>query len=104
MAKRTDMLLVIGALASSNSNRLRDIGEEMSIPSYLIEDANSIDPAWLEGVQRIGITAGASAPEQLVQEVIRYLRKFTEIELETLPGIIESVEFKLPTALTTEQN
>ena len=104
LAKRTDMLLVIGAQTSSNSNRLRDIGEEMSIPSYLIEDANSIDPAWLKGVKRIGITAGASAPEQLVQEVIRYLREFTAIELETLPGIIESVEFKLPTELTTEKN
>ena len=72
----------------------------MSIPSYLIEDAESIDMAWLKGVERVGITAGASAPEQLVQEVIQYLQGFTIIELETLPGIVESVQFKLPSQLT----
>ncbi len=101
LAKQADVLLVIGAQTSSNSNRLRDIGEEMSIPSYLIEDARSIDMAWLKGVERVGITAGASAPEQLVQEVIEYLQGFTVIELETLPGIVESVQFKLPSQLTT---
>ena len=101
LAKQADVLLVIGAQTSSNSNRLRDIGEEMSIPSYLIEDARSIDMAWLKGVERVGITAGASAPEQLVQEVIEYLQGFMVIELETLPGIVESVQFKLPSQLTT---
>ena len=104
LAKQADVLLVIGAQTSSNSNRLRDIGEEMSIPSYLIEDAKSIDMAWLKGVKRVGITAGASAPEQLVQGVIQYLQGFTVIELETLPGIVESVKFKLPSQLTTKQN
>ena len=104
LAKQADLLLVIGAQTSSNSNRLRDIGEEMSIPSYLIEDAGSIDMAWLKGVEKVGITAGASAPEQLVQEVIRYLQGFTVIELETLPGIVESVQFKLPPELTTQQD
>ena len=101
LAKQADVLLVIGAQTSSNSNRLRDIGEEMSIPSYLIEDARSIDMAWLKGVERVGITAGASAPEQLVQEVFEYLQGFTVIELEALPGIVESVQFKLPSQLTT---
>ena len=100
LSKQADVLLVIGAQTSSNSNRLRDIGEEMSIPSYLIEDAESIDMAWLKGAERVGITAGASAPEQLVQEVIQYLQGFTIIELETLPGIVESVQFKLPSQLT----
>ena len=99
LAKQADVLLVIGAQTSSNSNRLRDIGEEMSIPSYLIEDAKSIDLAWLKGAERIGITAGASAPEQLVQEVIEYLQEFTVVKLETLPGIVENVQFKLPAQL-----
>mgnify|MGYP000288215114 CR=1 FL=1 len=76
----------------------------MSIPSYLIEDANSINPAWLKDAERVGITAGASAPEELVQEVIQYLREFTVVELETLPGVVENVQFKLPAQLMTEQN
>ena len=102
LANRVDVLLVIGATTSSNSNRLRDIGEEMSVPSYLIEDAGSIDPKWLEGAERVGITAGASAPEKLVQEVIQYLRGFAMVETETLPGIVESIQFKLPAELKTK--
>ena len=90
---------IIGAINSSNSNRLRDIGAEMSVPSYLIEDAGSINLAWLEDVETVGITAGASAPEDLVQEVVSYLKTLTEVELETLPGIVENVEFKLPSEL-----
>ena len=92
-------MLVIGAINSSNSNRLRDIGAEMSVPSYLIEDAGSINLAWLEDVETVGITAGASAPEDLVQEVVSYLKNLTEVKLETLPGIVENVEFKLPSEL-----
>ena len=99
LAKLVDVMLVIGAINSSNSNRLRDIGAEMSVPSYLIEDAGSINLAWLEGVETVGITAGASAPEDLVQEVVSYLRNLTEVTLETLPGIVENVEFKLPSEL-----
>ena len=99
LAKLVDVMLVIGAINSSNSNRLRDIGAEMSVPSYLIEDAGSINLAWLEDVETVGITAGASAPEDLVQEVVSYLRNLTEVKLETLPGIVENVEFKLPSEL-----
>ena len=99
LAKLVDVMLVIGAINSSNSNRLRDIGAEMSVPSYLIEDAGSINLAWLEDVETVGITAGASAPEDLVQEVISYLKTLTEVTLETLPGIVENVEFKLPAEL-----
>ena len=99
LAKLVDVLLVIGAINSSNSNRLRDIGAEMSVPSYLIEDAGSINLAWLEDVETVGITAGASAPEDLVQEVVSYLKNLTEVTLETLPGIVENVEFKLPAEL-----
>ena len=99
LARRVDLLLVVGAQNSSNSNRLREIGTEMGVPSYLIEDDRAFDPAWLEGVDSVGITAGASTPEALVQEVIGRLREQREIELEILDGIEEHIQFKLPEAL-----
>ncbi|HEX7005779.1 MAG TPA: 4-hydroxy-3-methylbut-2-enyl diphosphate reductase [Alphaproteobacteria bacterium] len=99
LARRVDLLLVVGAHNSSNSNRLREIGTEMGVPSYLIEDDRAFDPAWLEGVDSVGISAGASTPEALVQEVIGRLREHREIELEILDGIEEHIQFKLPEAL-----
>jgi 4-hydroxy-3-methylbut-2-enyl diphosphate reductase len=99
LARRVDLLLVVGAHNSSNSNRLREIGTEMGVPSYLIEDDRAFDPAWLEGVDSIGISAGASTPEALIQEVIGRLREQREIELEILDGIEEHIQFKLPEAL-----
>lgn len=102
LAGVVERLLVVGAENSSNSNRLREIGEEMNVPSYLIADADSIEPAWLENVSTVGITAGASAPEQLVQEVIDRLRELGEVEVEVLDGVVEKVQFKLPDALLAE--
>jgi 4-hydroxy-3-methylbut-2-enyl diphosphate reductase len=102
LAGVVELLLVVGAENSSNSNRLREIGEEMNVPSYLIADADSIQTPWLEGVTTVGITAGASAPEQLVQEVIDRLRELDEVEVEALEGVIEKVQFKLPEALLAE--
>ena len=99
LARRVYLLLVVGAHNSSNSNRLREIGTEMGVPSYLIEDDRAFDPAWLEGVDSIGISAGASTPEALIQEVIGRLREQREIELEILDGIEEHIQFKLPEAL-----
>ena len=99
MAQVVDVLLVVGAQNSSNSNRLREIGEELGVASYLIDDVKSLDPAWLDGAASVGVTAGASAPEDLVQELIAGLRAVEEIELETLDGIEENVYFKLPEAL-----
>jgi 4-hydroxy-3-methylbut-2-enyl diphosphate reductase len=99
LARRVDLLLVVGAHNSSNSNRLREIGTEMGVPSYLIEDDRAFDPSWLEGVGSVGISAGASTPEALVQEVIGRLREQREIELEILDGIEEHIQFKLPEAL-----
>jgi 4-hydroxy-3-methylbut-2-enyl diphosphate reductase len=99
LARRVDLLLVVGAHNSSNSNRLREIGTEMGVPSYLIEDDRAFDPAWLEGVDSVGISAGASTPEALVQEVIARLREHRTIELEILDGIEEHIQFKLPEAL-----
>jgi 4-hydroxy-3-methylbut-2-enyl diphosphate reductase len=90
----------VGARNSSNSNRLAEIGTELGIPSYLIEDANALDPAWISGKGSIGITAGASAPDTLVTELIETLRRYDEIELSTLPGVDENVRFRLPSELT----
>ncbi len=91
-----DLILVVGASNSSNSNRLREIGAEAGIPSYLVADGSEIDPTWLAGKSTIGITAGASAPEVLVEDVIDTLRAIGPLEVETLAGVEESVEFRLP--------
>ena len=99
LAEQCDLILVVGDETSSNSNRLRDIGLEMSVPTYLIHNANCIESAWLEGVATVGITAGASAPENLVQEVVMYLGRAAPIDVQTLEGIVEQVEFKLPSEL-----
>jgi 4-hydroxy-3-methylbut-2-enyl diphosphate reductase len=96
---QVELLLVVGARNSSNSSRLREIGAESGIPSYLIDDASALDPAWLDGVKTVGVTAGASAPEELVQEVIARLSEFGTVELEELDGVAESMQFKLPRAL-----
>ena len=99
LAVQVDVLLVVGARNSSNSNRLREIGAEIGVPSYLIDDASCLEPAWLDGASRIGVTAGASAPEQLVQELIERLGDFGEISVEELRGAEEHMQFKLPREL-----
>jgi len=100
LARNVGLLLVVGAQNSSNSNRLREIGAELDIPSYLIDDADGLDPDWLDGVEAVGITAGASAPEALVQNLIKRLSELRPIEVEELDGINENVQFKLPQELT----
>ncbi|HYB09457.1 MAG TPA: 4-hydroxy-3-methylbut-2-enyl diphosphate reductase, partial [Alphaproteobacteria bacterium] len=102
LAREVDVILVVGAKNSSNSNRLREIGSEMGVASYLIDDAGQLDPRWLKGAEAVGITAGASAPEELVQELIARLRDFDEIEVDMLDGIQENVQFKLPAELRDE--
>ncbi len=99
MVKQIDLLLVVGASNSSNSNRLREIGENSGVPSYLIEDPKRFDPDWLTGVGRVGVTAGASAPETLVQQLIDRLRDYRDITVEKLDGVEENVHFKLPAEL-----
>jgi 4-hydroxy-3-methylbut-2-en-1-yl diphosphate reductase len=99
LASRVQLVLVIGARNSSNSNRLREIGVGASVPSHLIEQPSMIDPAWLDGVDAVGITAGASAPERLVQETIAHLRSLRPVEVETLAGIEENVQLRLPPRL-----
>lgn len=97
LAQKVDAILVIGAKNSSNSNRLRDLGVEMNVPSYLIDTPSDIDLNWLKNVKSIGITAGASAPEILVDNVISYLKSlYDDAVVKTLDGIVENVRFKLP--------
>jgi len=100
LAAIVDLLLVVGARNSSNSNRLREIGSQMGIPSYLIDDAEGLDPSWLEGIRTVGLTAGASAPEELVDEVIKRLGDLGATTFEELAGVEERVKFKLPPQLT----
>src|SRR5438309_9330759 len=99
LAEIVEVVLVVGAPNSSNSNRLREIAAESGVPSYLIEDARALDPAWLKGASSVGITAGASAPDALVQELIARLRAITEIELSQLPGATENVRCRMPARL-----
>jgi 4-hydroxy-3-methylbut-2-enyl diphosphate reductase len=94
-----DLLLVVGSRNSSNSNRLREIGMEHGLASYLIADGSELDPAWLTGVETVGLTAGASAPEELVLDVIEALRRHGEVEVAQIEGIREDIEFNLPTEL-----
>src|ERR1700741_2448795 len=99
LAKIADVILVVGAKNSSNSNRLREIGAPAGVPSYLLADGSELDPAWVRHAAVVGITAGASAPEELVDNVIDTLRRFTPVEVSVLPGIEEKVEFRLPAEL-----
>jgi 4-hydroxy-3-methylbut-2-enyl diphosphate reductase len=99
LGRHVDIILVVGSSNSSNSNRLREIGTEMNVPSYLIDQADDVDPAWLKGVKAVGLTAGASAPEELVQQVIARLGEFGPIEVQNLEGVEENVRFKLPEML-----
>ena len=99
LAERSDVILVIGADYSSNSNRLREISEESGTDSYLIPDAGGLDPAWLGGARTVGVTAGASAPEELVQELIARLDELFEVTVADLDGIEENVTFRLPAEL-----
>ena len=96
LAKRVDLALVVGARNSSNCNRLREVAEQAGIPAYLVDDADAVDPAWLIGVERVGITSGASTPESLVEGVIDFLRPDS---VETLAVAEEDVTFVLPKEL-----
>jgi 4-hydroxy-3-methylbut-2-en-1-yl diphosphate reductase len=99
LAMKADMILVVGSRNSSNSNRLCEIGKELGRPSYLIDDADHLQAEWFVGVESVGLTAGASAPETLVQEVIDGLRQFGEVEVTALDGVAEDVRFRFPAEL-----
>jgi 4-hydroxy-3-methylbut-2-enyl diphosphate reductase len=99
MAPQVELVIVVGSPNSSNSNRLREVAEKKGTPAYMIDNAAQIDPAWLEGRQRIGVTAGASAPEVLVQAVIDRLKELGAKSVRALEGVEEHVTFPLPKGL-----
>ncbi|WP_447974246.1 4-hydroxy-3-methylbut-2-enyl diphosphate reductase [Nitrospira sp. Kam-Ns4a] len=99
LSKVVEVILVIGSPNSSNSNRLRELGEYCGIPSYLIDCPDDINPEWVRNAHAVGITAGASAPEVLVTQVVDYLKQFGPAEVEELAVIEEDVEFMLPKEL-----
>ena len=99
LALECDLLLVVGARNSSNSNRLRELAERLGCESHLIESAAAIKGYWLEGKTRIGVTAGASAPESLVQEVVKWLGSFAECEIAEVSGVEEDITFSMPPGL-----
>lgn len=96
IASQVELLLVVGAQNSSNSNRLRDLGDETGIPAYLINDATELNPAWFDGVSKVGLSAGASAPEHLVQGVVTALSALRAVTVTPHEGVIEHTRFKLP--------
>jgi 4-hydroxy-3-methylbut-2-enyl diphosphate reductase len=97
---KVDMLLVVGAKNSSNSSRLMELGLEQGIKSHLIADVNDLDPAWFDGIETVGLSSGASAPEVLVQGVVEWIKtKFGPVEVENLVKLVENTKFNLPKAL-----
>jgi len=103
MAPQVDVVLVIGSQTSSNSNRLREVAERFGVPAYLVDRAEQLDPAWVADAARVGVTAGASAPERLVEELIAHLRALGARSVRTLDGVRENVTFPLPRALSRGQ-
>jgi 4-hydroxy-3-methylbut-2-enyl diphosphate reductase len=99
MAPQADVVIVVGSPNSSNSNRLREVAEKKGVPAYMVDNALQIDPAWLQGRLRIGVTAGASAPEVLVQAVVDRLKEFGAKSVRTMEGIEENVTFPMPKGL-----
>ena len=99
LARRVDLVLVVGSKSSSNSNRLREVAEGAGTKAYLLDDAGEINPDWFKGIERVGITAGASAPEILVDEIVEKLKTLGADEVETMAGQQEDVKFPLPKGL-----
>ncbi|MDX9995385.1 MAG: 4-hydroxy-3-methylbut-2-enyl diphosphate reductase, partial [Rhodocyclaceae bacterium] len=100
LSQQCDLVIVVGSQNSSNSNRLREVARNAGIPAYLVDDAESIDIAWLAERHRIGVTAGASAPEELVQDVIERLARVSGSTVMQLPGVEEGIQFSLPRELS----
>ncbi len=103
LAQHCDAVIVVGSPNSSNSNRLREVAENRGIPAYMVDDAQQIEPAWLLGKKHIGVTAGASAPELLVQAVIHQLQQYGTSTITELPGVVENVVFPIPKSLQAEK-
>ena len=99
LAKTTDLILVIGSPNSSNSNRLREVAEKLGVEAYLVENAGSVRDEWLVGKHTVGVSAGASAPDQLVQELLQLLKQKGAVSVRVLDGVVENIRFPLPKGL-----
>jgi 4-hydroxy-3-methylbut-2-enyl diphosphate reductase len=103
MSPQVDILIVVGSPTSSNSNRLRELAERLGTESYMVDSADELQPAWFEGKSRVGLTAGASAPDVLVQEVIDRVRALGAVSVRKMDGIEETIKFPLPKGLRLDQ-
>ncbi len=99
LSAQVEVVIVVGSPTSSNSNRLRDVAEQRGVPSYLIDDASELQAEWIQGKTRVGLTAGASAPEVLVQAVVARLRELGVLGVRRLAGVEETIQFPLPKGL-----
>ena len=102
LSPQVDVVIVVGSPTSSNSNRLRELADRMGTPGHMVDAVDDLDPAWIEGKQTIGLTAGASAPDVLVQAVIARLRELGAVSVRTLDGIQETIKFPLPKGLKSD--
>jgi hypothetical protein len=103
LSPAVDVVIVVGSPTSSNSNRLRELAQRLGRPAYMVDEADALQPAWFEGATRVGLTAGASAPDILVQQVIARLRELGAVSLRKLDGVVETVHFPLPKGLKSSQ-
>ena len=99
---QVDVVIVVGSPTSSNSNRLRDVASLLGVSSYLVDDATELKEEWLQGMRRVGLTAGASAPDVLVQGVIARLRELGALSVRKLDGVQETMKFPLPKGLKAD--
>jgi 4-hydroxy-3-methylbut-2-enyl diphosphate reductase len=102
LSPQVDLVIVVGSPTSSNSNRLREVAQKVGTESYMVDNAQELQDQWFEGKQRIGVTAGASAPEILVQEVIDRIKAMGAISVRKMNGIEETIKFPLPKGLKIE--
>jgi 4-hydroxy-3-methylbut-2-enyl diphosphate reductase len=102
MSPQMDLVIVVGSPTSSNSNRLKDVSSNLGTPTFMVDDASEIQAEWFEGRSKVGLTAGASAPEVLVQAVIARIRELGAVSVRQLEGIQETIKFPLPKGLKTD--
>ena len=96
MAPQVEVVIVVGSATSSNSNRLRELSEKLGVPSYMVDAPEQLKPEWFAGKKRVGLTAGASAPESLAQSIVSRIQEFGPRQVRALDGVIEEVTFSLP--------
>ncbi|MCS6809835.1 MAG: 4-hydroxy-3-methylbut-2-enyl diphosphate reductase, partial [Tepidimonas sp.] len=99
MARQVDVVVVVGSPSSSNTNRLRELAQRLGVPAYMVDDASELRDEWLAGAARVGVTAGASAPETLVQGVVQRLKALGASAVRRLEGPVETMRFPLPKGL-----